>query len=68
MHCLRIFRTHDALDNQFHQTYKITEEDLTQCTSKGTCNHPFTMIVGGPTRSGKTTWAKSSEENQTCSI
>ena len=52
----KVFQTQGALDIHFNQTHKITEEDLAQCTSKIVFNHPFTMIVAGPTRSGKTTW------------
>ena len=56
MHCVKVFPTQNALDIHFNQTHKITEKDLAQCTSKIVFNHPFTMIVAGPTRSGKTTW------------
>ena len=36
--------------------HKIKDKDLLQCTSSVIFHHPFTMIVAGPTRSGKTTW------------
>ena len=55
MHCVNVFPTQRALDILFNQTHKITEKDLAQCTSKVVFKHPFTMIVAGPTRSGKTT-------------
>ena len=56
LYCVKVFPTQDALDNHFHQIHAITKKHSTQCTSRITYTHPFTMIVAGPTRSGKTNW------------
>ena len=44
------------LDDHYSKEHKMKENDLSQCTSSVIFHHPFTMIVAGPTRSGKTTW------------
>ena len=56
MHCTRVFSSQKELDDHFSKEHKIKEKDLLQCTSSVIFHHPFTMIVAGPTRSGKTTW------------
>ena len=56
MNSVKVFPTHDALDNNVYQIHTITKKDQTQCTNTIPFTHPFTVIVAGPTRSGKTTW------------
>ena len=56
MHCVKVFPTQEALDNQVHQMHEIRQNGLEQCISTIDFKHPFKMIVAGPTRSGKTTW------------
>ena len=55
MYCVTVIPSQDALGNYFYQIHTITKKGSTQCTSTITFTHPFTMIVAGPTRSGKTT-------------
>ena len=58
---MKVFTTQGALDNHVHQMYQIRQKDLEQCTST---KHPFTMIVTGPIRSGKTTWVAKLIQNR----
>ena len=55
-YCTRVFPTQKMLDDHYSKEHKIKEKDLVQCKSSVIFHHPFTMIVAGPTRSGKTTW------------
>ena len=64
VYCVKVFPTQEALDNHVHQMHQIRQKDLEQCTSTVTFKHPFTMIVAGPTRSGKTTWVAKLIQNR----
>ena len=64
VHCVRVFPTQEALNNHFHQMHQIRKKDLEQCTSTITFKNPFTMIVDGPKRSGKTTWVAKLIQNR----
>ena len=64
VHCVKVFPTQEALDNHVHQMHQIRQKDLEICKSTITFKHPFTMIVAGPTRSGKTTWVAKLIQNR----
>ena len=53
----------EELDEHIKIHY-LTPENLAPHKSNTIFHHPFTMIVAGPTRSGKTTWVASLLENR----
>ena len=64
MYCFKLFSTPRELDNHIREMHSLTEKRLEPHRSKMVFKHPFTMIVAGPTRSGKTSWVASILKNR----
>ena len=56
MYCVKVFPTQEALENHFYHIHSFSKGRIAHHKSNITYHHPFTMIVAGPTRSGKTSW------------
>ena len=68
MYCFKLFSTHRELDNHIREMHSLTEKRLEPHRSEMVFKHPFTMIVAGPTRSGKTSWVASILKNRRSQI
>ena len=64
MYCFKLFSTPRELDNHIREMHSLKEKHLEPHRSKMVFTHPFTMIVAGPTRSGKTSWVVSILKNR----
>ena len=56
---LKLFSTPRELHTYIRELYSFTENHLEPHQIKMIFNHPFTTIVAGPTRFGKTSWVVS---------
>ena len=63
-YCTRVFPTEEMLKDHYSIENEINEKNVLKCTSSVIFHHPFTMIVAGPTRSGKTTWVAKLLQNR----
>ena len=63
MYCFMLLSTPRELDTHIREMHSFIEKHLEPHRSKMVFSHPFTMIVAGPTRPGKTSWVVSLLKN-----